>query len=83
MIFYYKVPNDLMFLFCDNTSAINIAKNPVQHSRTKHIDIKRHFIRELVEQGIVKIEFIVLIWYLFECRSDIGTKSEHFKSDSI
>eukprot|EP00252_Welwitschia_mirabilis_P018561 TRINITY_DN4120_c1_g1_i6.p1 TRINITY_DN4120_c1_g1~~TRINITY_DN4120_c1_g1_i6.p1 ORF type:complete len:221 (-),score=23.51 TRINITY_DN4120_c1_g1_i6:406-1023(-) len=33
-------------MYCDNTSAINIAKNPVQHSRTKHIDIRHHFIRE-------------------------------------
>ncbi|XP_057418517.1 secreted RxLR effector protein 161-like [Lotus japonicus] len=35
-------------LLCDNTSAINIAKNLVQHSRTKHIEIKHHFIRYLM-----------------------------------
>ncbi|XP_062118855.1 uncharacterized mitochondrial protein AtMg00810-like [Humulus lupulus] len=35
-------------IFCDNTSSINISKNHVQHSRTKHIDIRHHFIRELV-----------------------------------
>ncbi|CAN1334246.1 Retrovirus-related Pol polyprotein from transposon TNT 1-94 [Linum perenne] len=45
-------------LLCDNTSAVNIAKNPVHHYRTKHIDIKFHFLRELVSQGIIDIQFI-------------------------
>ncbi|CAL1382362.1 unnamed protein product [Linum trigynum] len=45
-------------VLCDNTSAINIAKNPIQHSRTKHIDIRFHFIRELVESNIIRLEFI-------------------------
>ena len=45
-------------LFCDNTSAINIAKNPVQHSRTKHIDIRFHFLRDHVEKGDVVLHFV-------------------------
>src|ERR1044072_6678243 len=44
-----------MTLFCDNMSAINISKNHVLHSRTKHIDIRHHFIRELVEDKIVTL----------------------------
>jgi hypothetical protein len=35
----YGFSQDTMIINCDNTSAINISKNPVQHSRTKHIDI--------------------------------------------
>ena len=35
-------------MFYDNTSEINISKNPVMHSKTKHISIKYHFVRELV-----------------------------------
>ncbi|MCI42745.1 gag-pol polyprotein, partial [Trifolium medium] len=46
MLIEYNVKQDAMALFCDNISAINISKNPVQHSRTKHIDIRHHFIRE-------------------------------------
>ncbi|MCI06929.1 peroxidase 4-like [Trifolium medium] len=47
-----------MTLFCDNISAINIFKNLVQHSRTKHIDIRHHFIGELVEDKVVNLEHI-------------------------
>ena len=41
---YQSVP-----IFYDNTSIINLTKNPIQYSRTKHIDIKHYFIRELVQ----------------------------------
>ena len=44
--------------FCDNTSAIAITQNPIQHSRTKHIDIRYHFIREHVMNGIVELHFV-------------------------
>ncbi|RVX19841.1 Retrovirus-related Pol polyprotein from transposon RE1 [Vitis vinifera] len=42
-----------MKLYCDNKSAINIAHNPIQHDRTKHIEIDRHFIKEKLEEGVV------------------------------
>jgi len=45
-------------LFCDNTSVINLTKNLVHHSRTKHIEIRHHFIREQVSNGICEIKFI-------------------------
>jgi hypothetical protein len=45
-------------IYCDNTSAIAISDNPVQHSRMKHIDIRHHFIREHVEKGTVKLFYI-------------------------
>ena len=45
-------------ILCDNTSAINIAKNPVQHCRTKHIDIRYHFLREMVEDGMCCLEYV-------------------------
>ena len=43
---------------CDNTSAISISKNLVLHSKTKHIPIKYHFLREQVAQKIVKLEYV-------------------------
>ena len=47
-----------MVVYCDNSSAIDIFKNPVQHSMTKHIEIRYHFIRDLVERKIVVLEYI-------------------------
>jgi len=44
-------------LLCDNTSAINLTKNPVQHSRTKHIEIRHHFIRDHVNNDDCVIQF--------------------------
>ena len=51
----YGIILDYLTIYCDNTSSINISKNLVQHSRTKHIDIRHHFIRELVENKIVAL----------------------------
>ena len=47
-----------VILYCDNTSAINISKNPVMHAKIKHIAIKYHYVRELVEDKEVKMEYI-------------------------
>ncbi|CAH9100977.1 unnamed protein product [Cuscuta epithymum] len=46
-------------LYYDNQSAIHLAKNPVFHSRTKHIKMRYHFIRELIEDGIINLKKIL------------------------
>ncbi|GKB48755.1 retrovirus-related pol polyprotein from transposon TNT 1-94 [Tanacetum coccineum] len=51
---YYK----MVLIFCDNTSAIAISNNPVLHSRTKHIDIRYHFIRDHILKGDIELHFI-------------------------
>ena len=45
-------------LFCDNQSAISLAKNPVKHSRSKHIDIRFHFIRNEIENNSLAILYV-------------------------
>ena len=40
-------------IMCDNTSSISIVSNPVNHSRTKHIDIRYHFIKEHAHNGTI------------------------------
>jgi hypothetical protein len=48
-----KVP-----LLCDNESAIRMADNPVEHSRTKHIDIRYHFSRDHKQKGDIEIAYV-------------------------
>jgi len=45
-------------ILCDNTSAISISKNPVMHSKTKHIPIKYHFLQEQVSEQNIKLEYV-------------------------
>ncbi|CAM8983219.1 unnamed protein product [Rhodiola kirilowii] len=58
MLEEYGVKQDVMTLYYDKMSAINISKNPVQHSRTKLIDIRHHFIRELVKKKIITLTHV-------------------------
>jgi hypothetical protein len=45
-------------LLCDNESAIRMADNLVEHSRTKHIDIRYHFLRDHQQKGDIKIAYV-------------------------
>jgi hypothetical protein len=45
-------------IYCDNTSAISVSKNHVLHSKTKHIPIKYHFLREQVSNQVVQVHYI-------------------------
>nr|GEZ34973.1 hypothetical protein [Tanacetum cinerariifolium] len=49
---------DKIPMYCDSKAAIAISCNPVQHSHTKHIDVRYHFIKEKVEKGIVELFFV-------------------------
>jgi hypothetical protein len=51
-------PNHAMQLNCDNKAAIDIAHNPVQHDRTKHVEVDRHFIKEKLEAKIIEVSFV-------------------------
>eukprot|EP01018_Ginkgo_biloba_P017975 Gb_10802 [translate_table: standard] len=47
-----------MMIYCDNQSCIKLSKNPVFHDRSKHIEIRYHFIRDYVQRGAVEIQYI-------------------------
>nr|GEY45096.1 retrovirus-related Pol polyprotein from transposon TNT 1-94 [Tanacetum cinerariifolium] len=69
---------DKIPMYCDSKAAIDISCNPVQHSRTKHIDVKYHFIKEKVEKCIVELLFVRTEYQL----ADLFTKAlpeERFK----
>nr|GFC34610.1 retrovirus-related Pol polyprotein from transposon TNT 1-94 [Tanacetum cinerariifolium] len=64
-------------MYCDSKATIAISCNPVQHSRTKHIDVRYHFIKK-VEKGIVELFFVGTEYQLV----DLFTKAlpvERFK----
>ncbi|GJX10715.1 retrovirus-related pol polyprotein from transposon TNT 1-94 [Tanacetum coccineum] len=58
---YNKIP-----LYSDSQSAIGISCNPVQHSRTKHIHTRYHFIKEQVEKGIIELYFVKIEYQLVD-----------------
>nr|GEX00139.1 putative ribonuclease H-like domain-containing protein [Tanacetum cinerariifolium] len=60
-----------ILIYCDSKSAIAISCNPVQHSRTKHIAVRYHFIKEHVEQGTIELYFVKTDYQL----ADIFTKA--------
>nr|GEU70184.1 reverse transcriptase domain-containing protein [Tanacetum cinerariifolium] len=60
-----------ILIYCDSKSAIAISCNPVQHSRTKHIAVRYHFIKEHVENGTIELYFVKTDYQL----ADIFTKA--------
>nr|GEV19456.1 copia protein [Tanacetum cinerariifolium] len=52
----YDIRLDNIPIMCDNKGAIDLSKNPMQHSRTKHIEIRHHFLRDNVQKGRISID---------------------------
>ena len=53
-----EIQSGATILYCDNKSAIQLAQNPVHHNRSKHFDMKYHFIRDMVEKKIMELRHI-------------------------
>nr|GEX38365.1 putative RNA-directed DNA polymerase [Tanacetum cinerariifolium] len=51
-------PKESIRIMSDNKAAIQISENPMQHDRTKHVEVDRHFIKEKLEAGIIKLPFV-------------------------
>nr|GEY84123.1 ribonuclease H-like domain-containing protein [Tanacetum cinerariifolium] len=67
----YGLGFNKILMYCDNKSAIALCYNNVQHSRSKHIDIIYHFIKEYVENGVIELYFVNMEYQL----TDIFTKA--------
>ncbi|GKF76920.1 hypothetical protein Tco_0229390 [Tanacetum coccineum] len=57
-LIHYGFGFNKILMYCDNKSVIALCCNNVQHSRSKHIDIKFHFIKEHVENGVIELYFV-------------------------
>nr|GFA24304.1 retrovirus-related Pol polyprotein from transposon TNT 1-94 [Tanacetum cinerariifolium] len=60
-----------ILIYCDSKLAIAISSNPLQHSRTKHIAVRYHFIKEHVEKGTIEVYFVKMDYQL----ADLFTKA--------
>jgi hypothetical protein len=49
---------EAVVILCDNQSCIKMTKNPMFHDKTKHIEIWYHYIRDLVQKGVVKLQYV-------------------------
>jgi hypothetical protein len=45
-------------IHCDNQSCVKLSENPVFHDKSKHIEIKYHYIRDMVQRGVVELQYI-------------------------
>ena len=50
--------DDPMVILCDNQGAMALAKNPEHHARSKHIDVRYHYVRQVVADGVVRLEYV-------------------------
>jgi hypothetical protein len=75
----YNLCFDHVKILCDNTSTIHMTKNANQHSRTKHIDIRYHFLRDHHEKGDIEIDYVSTEFQL----ADIFTKPLDFNRFSF
>jgi len=62
-----KLMQGTLKLWCDNKSAISIANNPVQHDRTKHVEIDRFFIKERLDDGTLQLDFVTSNEQVADC----------------
>ena len=56
----FDLPLEATSIFCDNQSCVKLSENPVFHDRSKHIEIKYHYIRDIVQRGAVKLLYVAM-----------------------
>ena len=67
-----------MRLYYDNKSTINMAHNPLQHDRTRHVEIDRHFIKEKISSGVICTPFVKTGDQLVDRTKGVGNRQFHF-----
>ena len=56
----FDIKLDATYIYCDNQICVKLSKNMVFHDKSKHIEIKYHYIRDMVQRGAVKLQYVVM-----------------------
>ena len=56
----FDIPTEVTCILCDNHSCIKLSENPVFHDRSKHIEIRYHYIRDMVQKGAVRLKYVAI-----------------------
>ena len=56
----FDLQMDAACIHCDNQSCVNLSENLVFHDKSKHIEIKYHYIRDMVQKGVVKLQYVAM-----------------------
>ncbi len=75
----YMKENKTMVIRCDNLGAISLMKNPMQHIRTKHIDVQHHFVRKQVENGEITFKYCSIEEMVADVLTKALPKEQHNK----
>ena len=51
---------DATCIYCNNQTCVKLSENPVFHDKSKHIEVKYHYIRDMVQRGQVKLLYVVM-----------------------
>ena len=54
----FNLQLDATCIYSDNQSCVKLSKNPVFHHKSKHIEIKYHYMRDMVQRGVVKLQYV-------------------------
>ena len=56
----FDLQMDATCIYCDNQSCVKLSENPVFHNKLKHIEIKYQYIRDMVQKGVVKLQYVAI-----------------------
>ena len=72
---------DATCIFCENQSCVKLSDNPVFHDKSKHINIKYHYIRDMVQRGEVKLQYVAMDEHIADVLTNLlaKVKFEYFR----
>jgi hypothetical protein len=73
--YFFNTKMEPTVIHCDNQSCINLSENPVFHERSKHIEMRYHYVRDIVQKNILSIHYVPTV----EQTTDILTKPMSLK----